>query len=269
VYIEAVEFRREYFPTDRYYPFNIPVLRRTARVVFRHPVTFFVGKNGSGKSTLLEALARGAGVHLWDMPRRHQASENPYETHLADFLKLIWTRRPSNISLLRAETFRELSDFLDDLAICDPGRLQYHGGHLLSQLSHGQGILTYIRGRCQSGGLFLFDEPEAALSPASQVGLLRFLYDRVRQGETQYVIVTHSPILLSLPGAQILSFDGPSIQEVRYEETEHYRIYRQLFEDPKGMLQDAWLSSEKAISDEQAAEAQPAVGVLSSAGSVP
>jgi predicted ATPase len=134
-------------------------------------------------------------------------------------------------SLFRAETFRDLADFLDDVALCDPGRLKYHGGRILNTLSHGESILTYFSGRYQLKGIYFLDEPEAALSPASQVKFLRLLQLLEEEGKGQFIIVTHSPILLAYPNAQIFSFDGAQIREVNYEDTTHYKIYKQFFTD--------------------------------------
>ena len=229
MYITSVRLHTEHYPTNRYYPFNVPILRTTSQITFRSPVTFFVGDNGSGKSTLLEAITRKAGVHTWDQPKHHIAHENPYETRLADFIDVAWSDERVAGSLFKAETFRELADFLDDVAVCDPGRLQYHGGSMLNTLSHGQGMLTYFRGRFDRKGLYLLDEPEAALSPKSQVAFLGLLEAFAAAGQAQFIIATHSPILLSLPGARIFSFDGPRVQEVPYEETDHYKVYEQFF----------------------------------------
>ena len=231
VYISEVKLYSDHYPTNRYYPFNVPVLRTTSMLTFRRPVTFFVGENGSGKSTLLEAMTRKCGVHVWDQPKRHLAHKNPYEDRLADFIEVVWRGAHVNGSLFRAETFQDLADFLDDVAICDPGRLEYHGGHLLNTLSHGQAMLTYFAGRYDRRGLYFLDEPEAALSPSSQVKFAHQLERLAARGRAQFIIATHSPILLALSGAQIYSFDGPYIREVDYEETEHYKVYRQFFAD--------------------------------------
>jgi predicted ATPase len=235
MYITGVRLHSEHYPTNRYYPFNVPIFRTTSTLTFRQPVTFFVGDNGSGKSTLLDAITRKCGVHVWDTPKRHRAHENPYETRLVDFIDVVWGAQRVAGSLFRAESFRELADFLDDVAICDPGRLQYHGGQMLNTLSHGQGMLAYFRNRCDRKGLYLLDEPESALSPANQVAFLQLLQGFASQAHAQFIIATHSPILLALPGAQIFSFDGPHIQEVSYQETEHYQVYKHFFDHQDGL----------------------------------
>lgn len=231
MYITKVRIDRDSFPTSRIYPFNVPAIRETPELTFREPLVFFVGENGSGKSTLLDAIIRKCGIHVWEKPRRHLAHENPYETKLMNHVTVTWANGRVPGSLFRAETFRDLADFLDDVALCDPGRLKYHGGHILNVLSHGEGILSYLNGRFRRKGLYFLDEPEAALSPASQIKFLKLLQELVAEGQAQFFIATHSPILLACPGAQIFSFDGTGIEEVAYQETAQYQIYRQFFMD--------------------------------------
>jgi predicted ATPase len=236
MYITSVRVNSEKYPTYRCYPFNIPSLRGTPELTFRRPVVFFVGENGSGKSTLLEAIARKCDIHLWDKPRRHVAHNNPYETCLADYISITWANGIVPGSLFKAETFHDFADFLDDVALCDPGRLKYHGGRILNTLSHGESTLTYFGGRYHLRGLYLLDEPEAALSPSSQVKFLQLLRRLEAEGRAQFIMATHSPILLAHPGAQIFSFDPPRIEEVDYEDTTHYRLYKQFFTDRGAFL---------------------------------
>jgi predicted ATPase len=237
MHITRVRINSDDYPTSRYYPFNIPALRETPILTFKRPVVFFVGENGSGKSTLLEAITKKCGVTIWDKPRRHVAHNNPYETRLADYVSVTWANGHVPGSLFRAETFREFADFLDDVALCDPGRLKYHGGKILNTLSHGEAILTYFSGRFHIKGLYFLDEPEAALSPAAQVRFLRLLQRLEAAGHAQFVIATHSPILLAHPGAQIFDFDSSHIEEVNYEDTTHYRLYKQFFTDRRAFLE--------------------------------
>jgi predicted ATPase len=226
------------FPTRRFYPFNIPTIEHSKELTFTKPVVFFLGENGSGKSTLLDAIARKCGIHIWDKPRRHLAHNNPFETRLKDYVSIAWTNGGVPGSLFRAETFRDFADFIDDVALCDPGRLKYHGGHILNTLSHGQGILAYLGGRFHIKGLYLLDEPESALSPASQIRLLNLLQQLEATGKAQFIITTHSPILLAYPGAQIFSFDSSRIKEIAYEDTTHYKLYKQFFADRSVFLGD-------------------------------
>jgi predicted ATPase len=239
MHLKRVHIHADRFPTRKYYPFNVPSIRRTDELAFRGRVAFFVGENGSGKSTLLEAIARRCGIQVWDKPRRHVAHRNPYEDQLVRYLSTIWSNGGVPGSLFRAETFRDVSDFLDDVALCDPGRLAYHGGKLLNTLSHGEGILSYLGGRFHTPGIYFLDEPEAALSPSSQIQFLKLLQQMERRAATQFVITTHSPILLAYPGAQIFSFDAERIEEIAYQETMHYRLYRRFLSDPSALLGSA------------------------------
>jgi predicted ATPase len=237
MYVRQILIDGDGFPSHRIYPFNVPAIRETRELTLREPIVFFVGENGSGKSTLLEAITKKCGIHIWDKPRRHIAHHNPYETKLADYVKVSWTNGRVPGSLFRSETFHDFADFLDDVALCDPGRLEYHGGRILNTLSHGQGILTYFSGRFRVKGLYFLDEPEAALSPVSQIEFLRMLQRIAAEGQAQFIIATHSPILLACPGAQILSFDSSRIEEVAYEDTAHYRIHKQFFTDRSAFLE--------------------------------
>jgi len=237
LHLTSVRVESESFPAWGHYPFTIPTLKQAAELRFGGMVTFFVGENGTGKSTLLDAITRKCGIHIWDKPRRHLAHKNPYETKLADYVTVTWSNGGVPGSLFRAETFREFADFLDDVALCDPGRLKYHGGQLLNTLSHGEAILSYFSGRYHIKGLYLLDEPEAALSPTSQVRFLKILQQLEARGLAQFIIATHSPILLAYPGAQIYSFDTARIEEVDYEDTAHYRLYQQFFADRSAFLE--------------------------------
>lgn len=237
MYVSRIMIDRDRFPTRHLYPFNVPAIRATSVLTLREPIVFFVGENGSGKSTLLEAVTRKCGIHIWDRPRRHIAHHNPYETKLADYVRVSWTNGRVPGSLFRSETFHAFADFLDDVALCDPGRLEYHGGRILNTLSHGQGILSYFSGRLRVKGLYILDEPESALSPASQIAFLQLLQQIAAEGQAQFVIATHSPILLACPGAQIFSFDSSLIEEVAYEDTAHYKIHKQFFTDRSAFVE--------------------------------
>jgi predicted ATPase len=232
MYLDKVYIDNTLFPTRRHYPFNLPVLAEPVELTFRELIAFFVGENGSGKSTVLDAIARKSGISVWDLPHRHVAHHNPFEHRLMDFVTTKWTNGTMTGSLFQAETFRDLADFLDDVALCDPGRLQYQGGQILNTLSRGEGILSYLGSRLQVQGIYFLDEPESALSPASQVHFLQLLQKFQATGRAQFIIATHSPILMACPKAQIFCFDATRIQEVSYQETTHYQIYQQFFKNP-------------------------------------
>lgn len=238
MFLRSVKVNSDLFPGYRHYPFSIPAFQDPVELNFRKAVTLFVGENGSGKSTLLDAIARKCGVHIWDRPRRHLAHNNPFETKLVNYITAAWFNGRVSGSIFRAETFRDLADFLDDVALCDPGRLDYHGGRILNTLSHGEGILSYLSGRFHVKGIYFLDEPEAALSPSSQVKLVQVLQQLELGGQAQFIIATHSPLLLAYPGAQIWSFGPREIREIAYEETPHYRIYADFFANPTAFFSD-------------------------------
>ncbi len=231
MHLVKIEIDCDRYPSEDIYPFNVAILRNTAELTLKKPVVFFEGGNGTGKSTLLEAITRKCGIHIWDKPKRHLAHANPYETRLVDYVNVTWRNGHVPGSLFRAETFSSFADFLDDVALCDPGRLRYHGGQLLNVLSHGEGILSYFSTRYHIAGLYLLDEPESALSPTSQLTFLKLLGELEDAGRAQFIMATHSPILLSYPRAQIFTFDGDRIRETTYEETKSYRLYEQFFRD--------------------------------------
>lgn len=195
MHLTGVRIHGDSYPTQRCYPFNILSLGDLQELAFRQPVSFFMGENGSGKSTLLDAISRCCGLPIWDRPRRHLAHGNPFETRLADYLTVTRTTNKVPGSVFRAETYRELADFLDDVALCDPGRLRYHGGHILNTMSHGEGMLSYFSNRFQRPGLYMLDEPESALSPASQLRFVKLLKRLETRGDIQFIIATHSPFL--------------------------------------------------------------------------
>ncbi len=120
----------------------------------------------------------------------------------------------------------------------DPGHAKYHGGADLTLRSRGEGLLAYFRGRYQTPGLYLLDEPESALSPASQLDLLRLLVEYRERGHAQFILATHSPILMALPGAQVFSFGEAGIGETAYEETAHFKLYRDFMVDPASFLSE-------------------------------
>lgn len=214
------------YPTDEWYPFNLPIFRETDRINFETPVTLFVGENGTGKSTMLEALARKCGIHIWRDPERGRVCYNPYEGTFHEFISVEWTDGRVPGSFFSASVFQDFIESLDEWAVNDPGQLKYFGGESLVTKSHGQSIMAFLSARCRIKGLFLFDEPEAALSPKTQIKLLDVVTEMAAAGHAQFIIATHSPILLSCSGATIYSFDHSPVRPVAYQDTDHYRIYK-------------------------------------------
>jgi predicted ATPase len=147
------------------------------------------------------------------------------------FLDIEWNDGKVPGSFFGSETFRDFAQYLDEWAAADPAMLEYFGGKSLITQSHGQSLMTLFKARYQIKGLYFLDEPETALSPKSQLELLRVLRDMGDAGHAQFIIATHSPILLACPGADILSFDRIPVQKINYDETEHYKIYKNFMED--------------------------------------
>lgn len=232
LWLTAVEIRGHEFRERARYPFNIASFQQSRTLTFSTPVSFFVGENGSGKSTLVQALAHRCGLDLWAQPKRRlRAGELP-PTALAAYLEVALQNGPVRGGLFSAEVFRNWAEFLDDVTEIDPGQAKYHGCSRLTYRSHGEGILAYLRGRYRTPGLYFLDEPESALSPASQLELLRILDGFGRSGQAQFVIATHSPILMALPESRIFHFSDSGISETDYASTEHFRLYRDFLDNP-------------------------------------
>jgi predicted ATPase len=154
---------------------------------------------------------------------------NPYEERLADCLQLRWRDGGKPGAFFSAENFRDFAERLDAWAASDPGLYAYFGGSSLTEKSHGQCNMAFFASRFGIEGLYLLDEPESALSPRKQLELRELLIRASQSERVQFIVATHSPILLSLPGASILSFDGAQVMPVALESTEHYRVYRDFF----------------------------------------
>lgn len=210
---------------------------------FSSPVTFFVGENGSGKSTLLEAMAVVAGLPICGGSTNETSGNHAFaeQSLLASSLRVDFRRQPRDRYFFRAETqahFASLLEqrrndphFLDDSGNpADP--FQHYGGRTLHGMSHGEAFLSVMKNRFDRG-LFLMDEPESALSPQRQLALLVLMHDLVQNGQSQYFIATHSPILLTFPGATILTFDHGPLQPIALEETKHFQITRDLLNNPQ------------------------------------
>ena len=218
------------------FPFTLPFVAGL-RLEFRTPVTFLLGENGSGKSTLLEAIAALARLPVSGGGRNELGTAHGPESAslLASALRPTFRRQPRDGYFLRAEFHAHMASLLDDRAR-DPafGGNPYtlYGGRSLHVQSHGESFLALLQNRISSG-LVLLDEPESALSPARQLTLLALMARLVPRGKIQFIVATHSPILLTFPGADIVSFDDPSLPRVALRDTSHYQITKGILDSPE------------------------------------
>ena len=246
------------------FPFSVPVVRATEVLEFSAPVTFFVGENGSGKSTVLEAIALAAGLPAVGSADLSADETLTAQRALAGVYRLEWGRRTHRGFFLRAEdffgfqrrlarervelearlsevdeTYTDRSDLARVLArgpaAASLADMERRYGPDPDARSHGEAFLALFTSRFVPGGLYLLDEPEAALSPQNQLALVALLLDMVGE-DAQFVIATHSPIVLAVPGAAIWSFDGPRVEPVAYDETAHVRLTRDFLNDPERYL---------------------------------
>jgi predicted ATPase len=238
LHLKEVRLLSEQYPTRNHYPFNIDVLQQTRSIQFSSPVTFFIGENGSGKTTLLEALARRCNIHIWSGIERTRSVINPYEETFFLHIEVKWTDGIVLGSFFSSQIFRNFAQLVDEWEADNPGQIDYFGGKSLIAQSHGQSIMSFFKSRYKIKGLYLLDEPETALSPKSQVELLRLLQEMSALGHAQFIIATHSPILLACPGSVIYSFDHSPVKTIHYEDTEHYQIYKSFMESPTKYLSE-------------------------------
>jgi predicted ATPase len=212
------------------------VLQQTRSIKFSSPVTFFIGENGSGKSTLLEALARRCRIHIWSGVDNTRIVPNPYEETLFLYLDVEWTDGMVPGSFFSSQIFRNFAELVEMWEADNPGQIEYFGGKSLLTQSHGQSLMSFFKARYKIRGLYLMDEPETALSPKSQVELLKLLEEMSALGHAQFIIATHSPILMACSGSAIYSFDHTPVKVIHYEETDHYRIYKNFMKNPAEYL---------------------------------
>jgi predicted ATPase len=239
MHLKEVKINHQQFPTRKTYPFNLEVFHTTDSLVFTKPITFFIGENGTGKSTLLKALALKCGIHIWQDDEGYQRRvfhHNPYADALYRFITIEWLGEKVPGSYFDSEIFRYLAECIDAWAKPSPKLFEYYGGDSLLSRSHGQRHIRYFESTYRRRGLYFLDEPENALSPKKQIDLLRILKETSRSGDSQFIIVTHSPILLSYPEATIYSFDEAPIREVQYEETDYFKIYRDFLNNREAYL---------------------------------
>ena len=232
-FLKSVTLRRDWIDSFDVFPFSIPAIKNLTTLNLHANVTFFVGENGAGKSTLLEAIAVAEGFNAEGGSRHAMFSTK--DTHNADLprkLQLGRNKIPRGDSFfLRAESFYNLSSYLGDIGAAG------YGDKPLHEQSHGEAFLSLMVERLGGNGIYLMDEPEAALSPQRQLTFLAALHDLVQRGG-QFIIATHSPIILAYPAAAILHFSDAGIAPIAYQDTEHYKVTRAFLTRTEMMLQE-------------------------------
>jgi predicted ATPase len=226
-------------PDASAYPFCLPFLQKSFELEFDRAITIIVGENGAGKSTLLEGIAALAGYDEAGggkgyRPVDHSAAIETMGGQLSSALRASWLPKITRGWFFRAESFFSVARYLDEAALSVGGRPP----DLLSH-SHGEGFLRFFEERCQRQGIFIFDEPESALSPSRQVEFLRLLHRMERSGICQVVMATHSPILMAYPEAKLLRMLKYSIEPTTVEQTDHYRLLQEFCADPATFIEES------------------------------
>ncbi len=241
--VRAVYLERARVPTFDEYPFSVPAVRGLHQLDLDSGVTFLVGDNGAGKSTLIEAIAVAAGFNAEGGTRNFNFKTRSSESDLHAFIRLVrGVRRPSSGFFLRAESFFNVATEVERLGV------DGYGDRSLHEQSHGESFLTLAMERFVDGGLYILDEPEAALSPQRQLSLLALIRRSVTRG-SQFVVATHSPILMAYPGALIYQLGEHGVERVEYEQTQQFQITRDFLNNRERYLRH--LLADEDDADEQ------------------
>lgn len=221
------------------YPYTVPALANFSGLRFRRPVTYIMGENGMGKSTLLEAIAVKAGFNAEGGSKNFRFATR--ESHSALYEDLVLGRglQPRDGYFLRAESFYNVATEIENVA---DGVLKYYGDKSLHQQSHGESFLALLAHRLFGHGLYIFDEPEAALSPSRQMYMLCRMKQLVDLG-SQFIVSTHSPIVMSYPGADIFEITDDGLHPAELEQTSHYLLTKRFLLDREGMLRQLGFDS--------------------------
>ena len=238
-YVSRLSLVREKVESFDRYPFCLPAVRSLDRLDLHRRVTFFIGENGSGKSTLLEAIAVSLGFNPEGGTKNFRFGTRASHSNLHEYLRVAkgW-RRPKDGFFLRAESFFNVATEIENLDAepsSGPRIIDSYGSQSLHEQSHGESFLALMTHRFSGRGIYILDEPEAALSPRRQLAVLSRIHDLVVD-DSQFIIATHSPILMAYPDARIYQCDAEGGHPVRYEDTEHFRVTRDFVAEPARML---------------------------------
>jgi predicted ATPase len=240
MYVESLEIVPDYLEKVENYVANINAIKNLKKLNFEQPISFFVGENGTGKSTLLEALAISLGFNPEGGSKNFIFSTYNSHSSLYKGIKIVKSAsRPRDGYFLRAETLYNIATSIEEMDAIEceapPVKLAY-GGQSLHSISHGEGMLTIILRRFKGNGLYILDEPEIALSPLKQLSILTKIHDLAVHKNSQFIIITHSPILITCPNSEVFLFDENEIKKVNYCETEHFQLTKQFINSPKSIL---------------------------------
>ncbi|AUS06510.1 AAA family ATPase [Pseudotamlana carrageenivorans] len=240
-YIIDLSLKRDKIENMESYPFSIPAIREFTSIKLGKEVTFFVGENGTGKSTLIEAIAVLLGFNAEGGTKNFNFSTRNSHSNLHEYLRLSKSyKKPKDGYFLRAESYFNVATNIEELdkePSFGPKIINSYGSIPLHEQSHGESFLSLILHRFSGKGIYILDEPEAALSPTRQLALLRRM-NHLISDSSQFIIATHSPILLAYPEAIIYEFNDKEISRIKYEDTEHYQITKAFLENPKKMLNE-------------------------------
>lgn len=230
VYIKEIRLKKEIYKEESYIK-NLPVVSNLDSLALSSNVTFFVGENGSGKSTLLEAIAVNSGFNAEGGTKNFNFSSMETHSDLYKYITVVKSvKRPKDGFFLRAESFYNVATEIERLDAIDS-----YGGTSLHKMSHGESFITLMTNRFGGNGLYILDEPEAALSPIKQMSMLTVINELVKQN-SQFIIATHSPILMAYPDADIFVIDENGIMKTPYKKTDNYVITRKFLENPEKMI---------------------------------
>lgn len=231
-YLREVILERTLVPSFNEFPFSLPVIKNLRTITFHPDVTFLIGENGTGKSTLLEGVATALGFNAEGGNKNVQFSSKDTHSSLYRYLKPVRSfASPKDGYFLRAESFYNVASYMDDV-----GYLGGYGGKSLHKQSHGESFISLLNKKFKGNGLYILDEPEAALSPSNQLTALAIIHELVR-ASSQLIIATHSPILMSYPNARILQLSASGIHQVDYRDTEHFKVSKDFLNNPEYMLE--------------------------------
>lgn len=252
-FLREISLKPNTIEDNKGYPFTLPAIRQLEQLEFAPDVTFIIGENGSGKSTIIEAIAIALGFNPEGGTRNFGFQTNDNHSELYKHLRLVQSiKKPRDGFFLRAESFFNVASNIEDLdkddpeaRISPPPIIDAYGGTSLHHQSHGESFLSLMLHRFFGNGIYILDEPEAALSPQRQLSVLGRMHQLVEKN-SQFIIATHSPILMAYPGARIYQITEGVFEPVKYEDTEHVKVTKAFLDSPERMLEMVFADDDMA-----------------------